>query len=75
MSELQIDDRKLLELLEAGFGSNAAAKQLDLSPIAVMDRVKEYLDWGILRCAGNNGMIDWKAYGRWIQSRKISQVA
>jgi len=70
-----VNDKELLKLLEAGVGVDAAAKQLSLSANAVVERVKEYLEWGILRCAGERQIIDWKAYGKWARNRKQSVAA
>ncbi|MDA0747131.1 MAG: hypothetical protein O2954_11465 [bacterium] len=70
-----IDDRQLLKLLETGLGATAAAKQLDLPCELITHRVKQYLDSGILRPAEEIGVVDWKAYGKWMKARHTPEAA
>ena len=68
-------DEALLKLLEAGIGEDFAAKQLDLPSHTVAEKVREYVEMGILRCAGDREVIDWRAYGKWLQQRESVKVA
>ncbi len=70
-----MNDKALLKLLAAGISEEAAAKQLDLPPNVVASRIKEYVESGILRCAGDRETIDWKAYGKWVRNQKSLKVA
>lgn len=63
-----MDDKKLLQLLEAGLGEEAAAKQIDIAKEVVARQVMVYLEAGILKCEGEKERIDWKAYGKWKKS-------
>lgn len=64
------DVRGLLKLLEIGLGDAVAAKQIEAPP-AVMNRIlREFLAHGILRCAGDQEVVDWKAYGEWKRNGK-----
>lgn len=64
-----MDDKTLLKLLATGIGENAAAIQLNVSPREVNQRIREYLNAGILKCNGEREAIDWKAFGRWKKMR------
>jgi hypothetical protein len=70
-----VDDRQLLKLLETGLGEVEAAKQLDMPPNAVQDRVKAYLDLGILLSNGEREKVDWRAYGQWVRAQRASEAA
>jgi hypothetical protein len=65
-----IDDRQLLKLIETGLGESEAAKQLSVSTQDVQQKVKAYLDWGILQPNGEREKVDWKAYGHWAREQK-----
>ena len=60
-----MDDKALLKLLEADIAEEDAAKQLRLPGKEVRQRLKIYLEKGILRCNSEKAAVDWKAYGRW----------
>ena len=60
-----VDDRDLLKLLEIGLGDAVAAKQIEASRTVVNQILREFLAHGILRCAGDREVVDWKAYGEW----------
>lgn len=64
-----MDDKALLKLLEAGVETEAAASQLEAQPHEVTDRVKEFMEEGILRCNGDYERVDWEAYGKWAKGR------
>lgn len=64
-----MDDKPLLKLLEAGLGSDASARHLNLAPEHVMLRVREYVSHGILVCRGDAEQVDWRAYGAWKRSQ------
>ncbi len=70
-----IDDRQLLKLLETGLGATAAAKQLALPCELVTQRVKQYLDSGILRPTAEMDVVDWKSYGKWMKARHTPEAA
>lgn len=60
-----MDDKALLKLLATGIGGDAVATQLNVSPHAVTERIRVYLEAGILKCNGGCDSIDWKAFGQW----------
>ncbi len=67
-----MDDKALLKLLAAGIGEDIAASQLNIPPQQVKERIKEYLNAGILNCNGERETINWKAFGNWKkQARNI----
>ena len=66
-----VDDCELLKLLEMGLGEAVAAKQLEASANVVNEIVKEFLARGILLCAGDQEVVDWKAYGEWKRNGRI----
>jgi len=66
-----VDDKVLLKLLAAGVGEDAAAMQLNTSPQKINERVREYLNAGILTCNGEREAINWKAFGEW---KKLAQT-
>ena len=63
-----MDDKKLLQMLEAGLGEKAAAKQMDIATEVAAKRVMVYLEASILKCEGETERVDWKAYGKWKKS-------
>ena len=67
---LTVDDCELLKLLEMGLGEAMAAKQLEASATDVNRIVKGFLTRGILRCVGDQEVVDWKAYGNWKRNGK-----
>lgn len=69
-----MDDKALLKLLAAGIGEEAAAVQMDTSLNKITQRVREYLDAGILKCNGEHEAINWKAFGEWKKHRATQTV-
>jgi len=70
-----VDDKKLLKLLTTGIGEAAAAQQLGVSIDAVAERIRAYLEAGILQCNAEREAVDWKAYGAWQKQKKALEAA
>jgi hypothetical protein len=70
-----VDDKALLKLLAAGIGEEAAAVQMDTSLNKITQRVREYLDAGILKCNGEHEAINWKVFGEWKKHRATQTEA
>ena len=69
-----VDDKVLLQLLVTGIGEDAVAAQMNVSPRIVHERVRKYLEAGILKCNGESEAIDWKAFGQWKKQREARAV-
>lgn len=69
-----MDDKALLKLLATGIGEDAVAAQLNISPKKVHQRLRDFLEAGILKCNGEREVIDWKAFGLWKKQQATTQA-
>ena len=70
-----IEDRELVKLLASGMDVPAAAKALGRPVDVVRDRVKRYVECGVMKKKKGGQTVDWQAFEQWQKIRKTLGAA
>ena len=66
----RFEDRELLKLLESGKSFADAAKALGCAVALVRERVRKYVDCGVVRKRKSSLLVDWKVFEQWQKIRQ-----